>query len=286
MSVRVAAQMPNDAIMLGKKQLCAGFTYMHSQWDHYWEGTLKRDNLNMGTVSTQSIIFMGVYGISDKLNVLVSVPYVWTHASAGTLHGLKGFQDGMLDVKWEALSKKSGKNIFSLFAVGGFSTPLSNYEADFQPMSIGLGSTTLSGRLTADYQRGIFFATLSGAYIWRSNIKIDRTSYYTTEIHHTNEVEMPDAFSGNLNIGIRKKNLIAEAVLMNMTTLGGFDIRRNDMPFPSNRMNATSVGAHAKYFIPFVTNLELIGGGDYVLAGRNMGQSTMFDIGIYYIFSL
>jgi hypothetical protein len=280
-----AAQLPDDAIMMGKKQLCTGFTYMHSQWNNYWEGTRKRDNKNMGTVSTQSIMFMGVYGISDKLNALVTVPYVWTHASAGTLHGLKGFQDIDVDLKWEVVSKKLGKGIFSLIAVGGFSTPLSNYEADFQPMSIGLGSTNLSGRITADYQKGIFFATLSGAYVYRNNIKIDRTSYYTTQLHNTNEVEMPDQFNSNFNIGIRKKNLVAEAVVMNMTTLGGFDIRRNDMPFASNRMNATTVGAHAKYFIPFVTNLELIGGADFVVAGRNMGQATTFTGGLYYIFS-
>src|SRR6185437_2233071 len=294
MSSQAIAQMPDDAIMLGKKQLCTGVTFMHSQWDHYWEGTLKRENLNMGTVSTQSIMFMGVYGISDKLNVLTSVPYVWTHASAGTLHGMKGFQDLMLDLKWEAISKKLGKGKLSLFAVGGFNTPLSNYEADFQPMSIGMGSTNLSGRITADFQTGIFFATLSSAYVWRSNIKIDRTSYYTTELHNTNEVEMPDVINSNLNIGIRKKNLIAEAVLMNMKTLSGFDIRRNDMPFASNQMNSTSIGAHVKYFIPWVTNLELIGGYDYVIDGkdiglaknRNVGKSQTFNIGVYYIFSL
>jgi hypothetical protein len=294
MGSQAFAQMPDDAVMLRKKQLCAGFTYMHSGWDHYWEGTLKRDNLNMGTVSTQSVMFMGNYGISDKLNVLTSVPYVWTHASAGTLHGLKGFQDLMLDLKWEAISKKLGKGKLTLFAVGGFSTPLSNYEADFQPMSIGMGSTNLSGRITADFQTGIFFATLSSAYVWRSNIKIDRTSYYTTELHNTNEVEMPDVINSNLNIGIRRKNLIAEAVLMNMKTLSGFDIRRNDMPFASNQMNTTSIGAHAKYFIPWVAGVELIGGYDYVINGkdiglarnRNVGKSQTFTFGLYYLFNL
>ncbi len=288
------AQLPDDAIMLDKKQLCTGFTYMNSQWKDYWEGTLKRTNLNMGTVRTQSGMFMGVYGISDKLNVLTSVPYVWTHASAGTLSGLAGFQDFALDLKWEALTEKIGKGTLSLFAVGGFSTPMSKYEADFQPMSIGLGSTNISYRITGDYQLGIFFATISGAYVWRSNIRIDRTSYYTTELHSTDEVQMPNMFNGNLNVGIRKKNLIAEAVLMNMTTLGGFDIRRNDMPFPSNRMNSTSIGAHGKYFIPFVTNLEVIGGYDYVINGRdiqlprsrNVGKSQTFTVGIYYILSL
>lgn len=295
MATQAMAQMPDDAIMMGKKQWCNGFTYMHSQWDKYWEGTLKRDNQNIGKLSTQSLMFMSVFGISDKLNVMATVPYMWTKASAGTLHGLKGFQDFSLDLKWEAISKSLGKaGRLNIFAVGGFSTPLSHYENDFLPMSIGMGSTNITGRLTADYQKGIFFVTLASAYVWRSNVKIDKTSYYTTELHNTNEVQMPNMINSNLNIGIRKKNLIAEAVLMNMTTLGGFDIRRNDMPFVSNRMNSTSIGAHAKYFIPFVTNLELIGGADFVIDGkslglpksRNVGHSQMYTVGLYYILSL
>jgi hypothetical protein len=293
-SLQGIAQLPDDAIMLGKKQLCTGFTYMHSQWNDYWEGTLKRNNQNIGTLSTQTLAFMGSYGISNRLLVITSVPYVWTHASAGTLSGLAGFQDFEVYLKWEAFSKKIGKNTISLFAVGGFTTPITDYENDFQPMSIGLGSTNLTGRLTADYQRGLFFVTLSGAYVYRNNVKIDRTSYYTTEIHYTNEVEMPDVFNSNLNIGLRKQNFIAEAVLMNMHTLGGFDIRRNDMPFVSNRMNSTSIGVHGKYFIPWVTNLEVIGGYDYVINGkdiglpqsRNVGKSQTFTIGVYYILGL
>jgi hypothetical protein len=286
LSASVKAQTADDAIMMGKKQWCNGVTYMHSSWNEYWEGTFKRENKNMGTVSTQSLMVMSNYGISDKLNALVSVPYVWTHASAGTLHGLEGFQDIELNLKYEFYSKKIGKGILSLIAVGGFSTPLQKYENDFLPMSIGLGSTDLSGRLTVDYQNGIFFATGSSAYIWRSDVTIDRTSYYTDQIYYTNKVYMPNQLHSNLNVGIRKKNLIAEAVLMNMYTFGGSDIRKNDMPFASNQMNMTSLGVHGKYFLPFFPNMSVIGGADFVIAGRNVGQSQTYTGGLYYILSL
>jgi hypothetical protein len=282
----VKAQTADDAIMMGKQQWCNGITYMHSSWNKYWEGTFKRTNKNLGTITTQSLMLMTNYGISDKLNVIVSVPYIWTHASAGTLSGLKGFQDIEGDIKYNFFTTKVGKGKINLFVVGGLSTPLTNYENDFQPMSIGMGSTNLSGRLTADYQQGIFFTTISSAYVWRSDVKIDRTSYYTTQINYTNKVDMPDQLNSNLNIGIRKTNLIAEAVLMNMYTFGGFDIRKNDMPFVKNQMNMTSLGAHVKYFIPFVTNLELIGAADFVIAGRNMGQSQTYTGGLYYVLSL
>src|SRR5882672_9658057 len=97
------AQVENDGIMMKKKQWCNGATYMYSGWDHYWEGTLKRNNQNIGTYTSQSVVYMTNYGITDNLNVLASVPYVWTHVTAGTLHGLHGFQDVSLAVKWKPL---------------------------------------------------------------------------------------------------------------------------------------------------------------------------------------
>lgn len=281
------AQTVDDAIMMSKKQWCNGFTYMHSSWKDYWEGTTKRDNKNLGTVTTQSVMFMSNYGITDKLNVLATVPYVWTNASAGTLHGMSGFQDIDVDVKYEFYSATIGKKgHLNLIGLLGFSTPLTNYENDFLPMSIGLGSTNISGRLTVDYQRDIFFATLSSAYVFRSDVSIDRTSYYTDQIHYTNNVNMPNQLYSNLFVGIRKSNLTVQAQVFNMYTFGGTDIRPNDMPFASNQMNSTSVGAHVKYFLPFVTNLELIAGADFVIAGRNVGQSQTYTGGFFYIISL
>ena len=108
------------------------------------------------------------YGITNNLNVMASVPYVWTKASDGTLHGMKGFQDLSVFVKWRPLAKSFGKNQFSLFTIGGFSTPLSNYVIEFLPMSIGLGSTNVIARGMIDYRRGNFTATGSAAFIGRS----------------------------------------------------------------------------------------------------------------------
>ncbi len=288
------AQTADDAIMMNKKQWCSGATYMNSSWESYWEGTLKRKNLNLGKVSTQSIMAMTNYGITDNLNVIVTGNYVWTKASSGTLSGQKGLQDIAFDLKYRFLHLLKGENKISLFAVGSISTPITKYENDFQPMSLGMGSTNLSARLTADYQRSWFFATLSYAFVFRNNVKLDRNSYYTTELHLTNEVEMPNQSLSNLNIGYRNKGLIAQVVLMHTQTLGGFDIRRNDMPFVSNRMNMTSVGPHVKYFLPFVKGLQVLGGADFAFDGKalglakssNTGQFTMYSAGVYYLLHL
>jgi len=277
------AQTDEDAIMMAKKQLCVGGTYNYSSWKNYWEGTLKRNNLNLGTVSSNMYAVMGTYGITDKLNVLVGLPYVTTKATAGTLHGQHGLQDMSLWVKWLAVEKDLGKGTFSTYLLGGISFPTSNYIADYLPLSIGMHSTNLSGRLMLDYQLGKFFATASGTYIYRNNITIDQTAYYTTEQINSNKVFMPDMATEQLRTGYRSSHLIAEAILTNMNTLGGFDIRRNDMPFPSNKMNSTTAAVNIKWTLKWVPGLSLIGGGGYTLAGRNVGQATMFNAGVFYI---
>jgi len=279
------AQTDHDAIMMNKNQWCNGFSYQHSQWKNYWEGTLKRDNENIGTFTSQAAMFMTNYGITDKLNVMAGLPYIWNHVSGGTLHKMDGLQDVSLAVKWKPFTAKFGKSKLSLFAIGGISTPTSNYVVDFLPLAIGFGSTNVTGRALADYQRGKFFTTASASYTLRSNTKLDRTAYYTDHMIYSNKVDMPNAANYMLSAGLRSKYLIAEAMVTNMTTLGGFDIRRNDMPFASNRMNMTSVGAHVKYTLPFYTHVELTADGSYIIKGRNVGQATNFGFGAYYLFN-
>ncbi len=283
---KASAQTDIDAIMMEKGAFCVGPMYSYSSWKKYWEGTRKRENLNLGRVSTQMFSLMGNYGITRKINLLFSVPYVKTKASDGTLGGMKGIQDLSLFVKWKAMQRKMGDGKFTLIGIVGASVPLSNYTPDFLPLSIGLYSKTASARLMADYQQGNLFVTGSATYVLRDNIKIDRSSYYTTELHNTHEVKMPDAASFNFRAGFRNHRLIAEAVVNNWTTLGGFDITRNNMPFPSNEMNATSVGANFKYVLPSIPELSIVAGGNYVVAGRNVGQSTTVYGSFFYVFDL
>lgn len=277
------AQTDQDAIMMSKNNLCSGLMYGHSSWTNYWEGTFKRDNPNLGTVSTNMLSVMGNYGINRRLNVLFGLPYVQTKASAGTMHGTKGIQDISVWVKWMPVEKDFKKGTVSLYVLGGTSLPVTNYVADFLPLSIGLHSKTLSGRIILDYQRGSFFATGSATYTYRSNVTIDRTSYYTTSLILSNQVQMPDVMSENFRIGYRSNFIIAEAVVSNMTTLSGFDIRKNDMPFLSNKMNATTAGINFKYTLRKISALAITGSANYTVAGRNVGQSTNLNIGAFYV---
>jgi hypothetical protein len=283
-SIYSNAQTEIDAIMMSKKRFCTGAIYQYSNWDKYWEGVNKRENLNMGAVSTQSLGVMGNYGITDKLNVLFNIPYVKTNASTGTMKGQEGFQDLLLTLKYMPFEKKIKNNTYSLYTIGSYSVPVSDYAVDYLPLSLGLGSQAATFRLMGDFQRGNFFATLSGAYLFRSNSTIERNSYFTTEMHYTDEVDLPNLININARAGYRSNRLIAEVIVDNsVTQSGGFDITQNNMPFPSNTMNALRLGTNIKYTLKKMPELAFIGGSNYVLKGRNVGQSKTFYGGAFYV---
>ncbi len=281
---QLTAQTDLDAIMMEKHAFCIGPMYTHSSWKNYWEGTGKRINENLGTVTTQTFSVMGNYGVLQKLNLLFNVPYITTKASAGQLRGQSGLQDLSLLVKYRPINQKLGYARLSVYGMLGGSLPLTNYIPDLLPLSIGLKSKTAQARLMADYYyNNKWFATASATYIYRSNIKLDRNAYYTDELILSNEVFMPNVTTYNVRTGYRTQWIITEAVLNNWTTRGGFDITRNNMPFPSNRMNMTTLGINLKYVFKKMSHLSLTGGANRVIAGRNVGQNLNLNFGLFYV---
>jgi hypothetical protein len=67
-------------------------------------------------------------------------------------------------------------------------------------------------------------------------------------------------------------------------TRGGGDIRAQDMPFVSNRMNASRVGGTVTLPMPRTHGLAYWATYGYVLDGRNVGKSSTATVGMVYIF--
>ena len=86
----VLAQTPSDGLMMDRGQICFAALYTHDTWDEYWEGTLKRTNGNIGTLTRQTVMPMFALGLTDRLNVIASLPWVRTQASGGQMRGVSG----------------------------------------------------------------------------------------------------------------------------------------------------------------------------------------------------
>lgn len=285
----VMAQTPTDAIMMQKGELCIAAIYSHESWDEYWEGTLKRKNGNIGTLTRQSYMGMFSLGITDRINILGALPWVKTEASAGQVKGAKGIQDWGVWAKARAFDLKLGKGSLGFYPVLGLSGPASNYLPDYAPFSIGLGcvDASLRGILIYELDKGVY-ARVHGAYHLRSNCKIERDYYYTTHGVYSDEVDMPNATSYGATLGalVFKKSLKLEATYDGLKSLGGFDIRRQDAGFPSNKMIFTRFGGSAQYYFPFLKGLSVLASASQVLTGRNVGQSTVLSGGITYQFGV
>jgi hypothetical protein len=269
--------------MMPKGTLAAGVQYSHDSWNEYWEGTLKRKNGNIGTLTQQSVTAIAGYGVTDRISLMATLPYVWTHASQGVLHDLSGIQDLSVAAKLKLFSTRpSSHGAFSAFLVGTGAVPVGDYTPDFFPLSIGSGGGRASGRLTASYQStSSWFVNASSAYTWCSNVELNRNSYYTDgQLYLTNEVAMPNVVEHTLTAGINRGRLRIPLSLVQQRTLGGGDIRRQDMPFVSNRMDFVRLNGGVMYALP--KNLSIRLGAAHVLSGRNVGQSTTFTSGLFY----
>jgi hypothetical protein len=281
------AQTASDGLMIPKKTLMMGVVYAHDSWDQYWEGTLKRTNGNIGTLTTQSTTLVGAYGVTERLGLMATLPYVRTRASQGVLHDLKGFQDLSITAKLRLLATgPTSHGAFNAFVAGMGAVPVGKYTPDFYPLSIGTAGRRASANLTLDYEsNSVWFANASAAYMFCSNVRLNRNAYYTNgQLYLTNEVVMPNVLDYTLSAGFDRGNWRIPFTLVQQRTLGGGDIRRQDMPFVSNRMDFVRLGGGVMYGLPKNLSVEL--GAARVLSGRNVGQSTTFTSGLMYALHL
>ncbi|MEY4309129.1 MAG: hypothetical protein RL422_1332 [Bacteroidota bacterium] len=279
--VELKAQMPHDAIYMNKKLACGALIYGNSSWTNYWENGLKRDNPNIGRLTTQSATAMIAYGITRDFNVMAMIPYVKTDASQGNLMGQEGLQDASVFVK----TKTKAYHGITAHGVVGFSVPVTNYVPDFMPMSIGLGAKTLVVRGILSYALPKhLYVNSSIAYQARSQVKVDRDAYLAgSKLYQTNQVAVPDAFDAALRLGYLKKDNQLEVFAEHFSCTKGDDIRRNDMPFLTNDMTMTTVGMYGKYQPKSIgVNARVA----YVVDGQNVGQSTTISFGLLYLFKV
>ncbi|HEY9383503.1 MAG TPA: transporter [Gemmatimonadales bacterium] len=283
------AQTIEDGALLPKRALQTGLLYARDSWSNYWEGGLKRDNENIGTVTTQSVTWMAAYGVTDRLSVMAALPYVWTHASQGPLHGMRGLQDVTFAAKYRLLSTPfTDHGRLRAIVVGVAGVPASDYTPDFLPLSIGLASRRFSSRFTLNFQAHAgWFLNGSAGYTWRNKVTLDRPAYYTDgQLYLTDEVAMPAMFDYVATLGYQRGRLCIPLSLAQQRTLGGGDIRRQDMPFVSNRMDFVRAAAMVMYTLPAPRELGFHFGASRMLSGRNVGQATTLTGGMFYTFHL
>lgn len=283
----VQAQTMDDGIMLSKLKYCTGVFYTYDTWDHYWEGSNFRSNANIGAITTRNVSYVGNYGLTDHINLLVNVPYIWTSASQGVLHGQRGWQDATFAVKAKVISLPIAKMgaLRAMTVVSG-SVPMSTYTPSDLPLSIGFQSKTLAGRETLNYLgRNGMYLNGSAVYTLRGNVTLSQPEYYTNgQLYLSNQVAMPNTFEYAVGGGYRKNDTTLVVTYSDHETRGGGDIRPQDAPFVSNRMNYSRIGGTVTIPVPRIHDLQYWAIYNYTLNGRNVGQANTATVGMLYTF--
>ena len=283
----IHAQTMEDSIMLSRNTLCAGALYTHDSWDDYWEGALERANGNIGTVTTQMVNFTGNYGVTDRINLFAEIPYVWTDASKGVLRGQSGFQDVSLAAKVDFLRIPVRRfGTVNVIAVASGALPTTDYTPDLQPLSIGTHSKRFTSRGTVGLlgKKGLYLNATT-AYTWRGNVQLDRNAYYTNgQLYLSNQVAMPNVFEYTTEAGYYHRDLMVTGMFSQQQMRGGGDIRRQDLPFVSNRMNFSKAGVRLQTPIPIrhLHSLQYWLSYTNTFEGRNVGQSNTITTGLMY----
>ena len=271
-----SSQSLADGIFMPKNTICGGLFYGQEQFSKYWEGTALRSNKNIGAMTMKSASLAAIYGITDNINVVVSAPYISTSASGGVLSGNSGLQDLTAALKYHIY----GWNDFHIIGFLGGTLPLTNYVAA-NPLAIGNQSKSIFGKAMLHYlnnKNWTFAAQV--AYFLRSNITIDAANYYTDQNVFSNQVRIDNVLQLGIRGGYYTYRMQVEVTLDRSAVQGGFDIRRQDMMFPSNRQESTRLGLLSTYRIPFLADLQVLANVSYVVDGRNVGQSTAFMFGL------
>ena len=287
--VTLSAQSTTDAIMMNKRDICFVAAYEHAEFDTYWEGSLERTNGNIGTFTRTSIMGGFTYGILDRLNLLVGIPYVSTKSSGGQLAGVSGIQDLSIALKAEVLEKPLWKGKVYLLPVAEFSTPMSNYLSDYQPYSIGLHTDQFMLRAIAQYRLEMgLYVRGSAAHLWRGQTKIERDFYYNNGAYYSQWMDVPNAWNYQATAGIWLLDdaLRIEGNYTLFRSTSGDDIRTWNAPQPTNKVEADQIGAFAQYYITKLPGLGVIAYYSRVLEGKNAAQMTSYGGGITYQFKL
>ncbi|MCL6258635.1 transporter [Aquiflexum sp. TKW24L] len=281
------AQTPWDEVMMGKGEICTALIYEHSSWDQYWEGSYLRENANIGTFTRQMGMPMVAIGLTKKINIIASLPYINTKASGGTQAGQSGFQDLSVSVKVDWLQKQLGSGRLLFLTNAHVSTPVGNYLSDYMPFSLGAGAPELGFRGIGGYKmdNGLVFRA-SLAYLWRGQTEVERDYYYEKGSVYSSFMNVPNAlnFHGAIGYWAFDNRLRMEATYMNLNCLTGDDIRSYNRPQPTNKTEVSQVGAWVQYFIKSDQGFGALAYFNQTLSGRNMGKATTIGAGITYQF--
>lgn len=153
LSIVLHAQGAIDGYMKGTGNTDFALTYSTESYDIYRFGAEDR----MLPATFNSVNFFMAHALSDSMDIIVALPYIWTDKNN------KSLQDAILAIKYRNQRKYYERSALSIITSAGASFPSSNYSTTvFQP--IGEKAVTFQARFLVQYElySGFFFHLQTG----------------------------------------------------------------------------------------------------------------------------
>lgn len=250
------AQGRIDGFYLGKGNATAVLGAGFEDPNAYFAGT---DKLDLERDVYYISLYLA-YGISDKLEASISLPYIISNDN-------KNLQDLSLFLKYQFFEKQFGEGTFQLSAAGGFSTPVSNYTIG-SLNDIGQQATIIESRLLVHYKNNNgWFGTLQSGYSFKLK-------------------EVPDSFPVILKLGKAAAQWYFDVYYDFQHAFGGIDYLGTPRPQNFKEFGVDYHKVGGTFFKPIGNGFGAYGSIAYVFAGRNTFRGPSYGLGIVYNFRL
>ncbi len=272
------AQSPVSSFMSGKGNGAIALSFTAEQYDNVFLVPTDVEGVPVfNEVDVNSVSLYGSYGISDRLDVVASLPYISAkgNASQAVLDelGYENTRDGVQDLsvflKYNPFNAKIGSSELRFIVAAGLKTPLGNYKVDEGLQSIiaiGNRATSFNGLAIAQFrtQSGIFLGTQAG-YSFRNG-------------------EVPNALLGEIKAGYSNSHIYVDAWYAGQVSDGGVNILGEGFVgfFPATDVSYTRAGITV--YVPIAGGFGISAGASKFLTGRNVGESTGFSGSVVYSF--
>lgn len=213
----------------------------------YFAGTQKVELQRNVTIYN---IFLA-YGITDQLDVNMSLPYV-------DVNGVENdFQDVAIFLKYKVYAKKG----WTISWASGFSSNVTDYQTE-GGNAIGQQAKTIDGRLVVHYfaSNGMFFTT-QGGYSYRND-------------------PVPHSIPLTLKVGLAKSKYYVDVWYDFQHGIDGFDYRGNPRPPTFRALGVSYHKVGGTFYKPIVKHLGAFLGASYVITGRNVSQGIGVNVGV------
>ena len=281
----VQAQSLVSGFMAGKGHGSVVLSGTTERYDNVYLAPEKIDRVPVfQEVRVNSLNLYTTYGLSDKIDAVISLPYIQSKGKAAgavindlnTLYPTAGFanvRQGLQDItgllKFKSYSREIGSSILDLLGVVSFSTPISNYQTN-----TGYGYIIAIGNQATKY-------TASGV----AHLKTSSGVFATGQVGYSLRSGLvPNALVGEAKIGYAGPRTYVEGFAAFQESNGGTDISEAGFNgfFPSTRVNYIRLGASA--YRPLAKGVGIVLGANTYVAGRNIGKSTGYSVGLSYNF--